>query len=147
MTALKGLMVSVYRDADPTFPDCTAGGVSSRCTKLVVVGTKRWTDKTWQPLDRYSQVFEANDERPAMILVESNVPGLYGPHLVPLEYVEKGTNTKEYAGPMAGGNFAATSDSRWSELGAHFGHDHLDAVPIHDRVESWATNYALTAGD
>jgi hypothetical protein len=58
------------------------------------------------------------------------VPHHYGPHLVPLELFESG----KWA--MFGGNYAGTSDGRWSEMGRTiFGHDYLDIVQIHDRVE------------
>ena len=37
---------------------------------------------------------------------------------------------------MMGGNYAATSDSRFSDaIAARLGHNFYGAVPIHDRVE------------
>jgi hypothetical protein len=128
MTQHKGLILHVYRAADSR--DCTLGGVSSKHAGLTLVGFKRHADEKWQPLERYAQVFEPNEDRPAVILVESGVPHLYGPHLVPLEIIESGRY------PMMGGNYAGTSDSRWAELGhTIFGHDRLDVVAVHDRVE------------
>jgi hypothetical protein len=140
----KGLRLSVYRSADPSWPDTTLGGVSASHHHLTLVGIKRHGHPV-KELPREAQVFEASDEAPAVVLVESAVPGLYGPHLEPLEYAEA-HNTTEYAGPMDGGNLAGTSDSRWSRLGALFNHDHLDAVPVHDRVETWAT-YRMLSSD
>jgi hypothetical protein len=140
---LKGLLLHVYRQADPLFPDCSNGGVSAKHNRLIVVGTKRH-DEDMKPLPRESQVFSPSDEAPAVVLVESGVPGLYGPHLEPLEYVDA-HNTKAYAGPMAGGNYAGTCDSRWAALGRDvFGHDRLDIVAVHDRFESWDQYYALS---
>jgi hypothetical protein len=127
MTQHKGLILFVYRAADSR--DCTLGGVSSKHAGLTLVGTQRHGEE-WKPLDLYSQVFEPDENRPAVVLVESYVPAFYGPHLVPLEMIESGRR------PMSGGNYAGTSDSRWAALGRQiFGHDHLDVVPVHDRVE------------
>ena len=140
----KGLILSVYRAADRS--DCTNGGVSATHDRIIVVGTKRHVDKNWQPLPESLMLPDWGQDLPQFILVESAVPALYGPHLVPLEYVEKGSNTKEYAGPMMGGNYAESSDSRWCRLSHDiFGRDHQSIAPIHDRVESWALYNALSS--
>lgn len=140
----KGLRLTVYRAADGK--DYSNGGITSKHAEVTLVGTKR-KGQPVQPLDRYSRVFDVTDDAPAVVLVESAVPGLYGPHLEPLEYVEA-HNTQDYAGPMYGGNYAGSSDSRVTELGRTvFGHDHSDIYPVHDRVESWEHYYALTSGD
>lgn len=129
MTQPKGLILFVYRAADHR--DCTLGGVSGKHDGLTLVGYKRASDKEWQPLERHAQVFEPDENRPAVILVESKVPQHYGPHLEPVDLHESRKWT------MFGGNYAGTSDSRWAELGQTiFGHDRLDVVAVHDRVES-----------
>jgi hypothetical protein len=140
---MKGLLLHVYRHGDPGWPDTTAGGVSATHDKLVLVGTQRYGED-WKPLSASLMAPEANDKHPKVVLVQAHVPNA-PPHLVPLEYVEKGRNTKEYAGPMFGGNYA-TGDSRFSDLGPKvFEGQRLGAVAIHDRVESWATYYALSS--
>jgi hypothetical protein len=109
-----GLIVQVYRDS---FEDCTAGGVSARCDALTVVNIGGPSAPA--------------PDRPAALLVSGYrdtkhvVPAVQDRHggWVPLSVPGR-------AGPMHGGNFAATSDSRWSSaLGFH------GAAPIHDRYE------------
>lgn len=124
---MKGLSVSVYRSAG--IGDCTNGGISSGADKLILVGVIRGGE--FEPLPRGSQVFEPRPDAPAVVLVESRLPAKYGPHLEPYE-----PGPASHVGPMFGGNYAASSDSRWSELGDLFGHGRLDGVPIHDRYES-----------
>jgi len=140
----RGLILSVYRPAD--LPDCTNGGLTSQHDRIIVVGTRRHSDEEWQPFGEELHLPDWGQDLPQFILVESAVPGVYEPNLVPVEYIEKGSNTKEYAGPMFGGNFAGTSDSRWTELSRTvFGHSQQQVVPVHDRVESWAMYNALSS--
>jgi hypothetical protein len=47
--------------------------------------------------------------------------------------------TEELGPQMAGGTYATTSDSRWSEKIGTYG-----ATPIHDRRETWAQYEALS---
>ena len=47
--------------------------------------------------------------------------------------------TEELGPQMAGGTYATTSDSRWSEKVGLYG-----AVPIHDRRETWELYEALS---
>lgn len=137
----KGLLLSVYKNADSNY-DCTNGGVTATATRLTLVGIKKGGKIL--PLTKRMQVFQPNESAPAVILCESALPGMYGPHLEPLEYADS-HNTREYAGPMMGGNYAASCDSRWSELGELFGHGRISAVPVHDRVESWKLYQQLSS--
>ena len=107
-----GLIVSVYKDADSNY-DCTMNGVTSRFTKLCVTNV--------------DGPFDPSDDCPAVKLVEGNLPGTA--KIVPEECEGKWS--------MMGGNYAATSDSRFSEaietiVGGRFN----GAVPVHDRVEA-----------
>lgn len=105
-----GLIVSIYRNAELR-GDCTAGGVSSRYTRLT--------------LTNVSGPFEPTDDAPAAIL-ESHYPRIL--RIRPLEAGE--------AWVMFGGNFAATSDSRFRETCERLtGCAFYGAVAIHDRVE------------
>jgi hypothetical protein len=137
---VKGLRLNVYRAAN--FPDCTAGGISGKHDRVTLVG--RLVDGVVVPLPAGCCVFDADDDAPAVVLVESRI-ARYDPtpHLIPLEFAH-GTPV-DTVGPMAGGNYAGSCDSRWSDLGKHFdGKLHLDVVAIHDRIETYAQYRALS---
>ena len=105
-----GLLVNVYKNGKY---DCTNGGVSSRDIKGLC-------------LTNVDGPFDPSDDCPAVKLVKGNLPGTV--KIVPEELEGKWT--------MMGGNYAATSDSRFSEAcekitGSRF----YGAVPVHDRFE------------
>lgn len=107
-----GLYISVFRNSEFAGTDCTNGGVTSRFTKLCVTNV--------------DGPFDPSDDCPAVKLVKGNLPGTV--KIVPEELEGKWT--------MMGGNYAATSDSRFSEAcekitGSRF----YGAVPVHDRFE------------
>ena len=115
-----GLILSVYRDTAIKC-DCTAGGISSKFTEFTVINCEG--------------PFDPTPDRPA-VLLEAHVPGC-------VRIVEAGPDGKVAkkpwaCGPMFGGNYAATSDSRFGEKirfllgGAKF----YGAVAIHDRYET-----------
>lgn len=111
-----GMLVSVYKDASSNY-DCTNGGVSSRDIKGLCLTN---VDGPFDPCDEY----------PAAQLVFKNTGFSKIVKVVPEEELEKGSWT------MFGGNYAATSDSRFSEkVKSMLGNDFYGAVPIHDRVE------------
>lgn len=106
-----GLRIYVYRDA---FGDCTNGGISSRANQLTLVNV--------------SGPSEPDDTAPAAIL-ESHVRGCL--RIVPQVLKDAG------AWAMMGGNYGATSDSRFPEACARLlGHRFNGAVAIHDRTET-----------
>ncbi|WNM74157.1 hypothetical protein SEA_NERGAL_66 [Mycobacterium Phage Nergal] len=121
-----GLRLTVLRPA--AFPDCTLRGVSGRFDRLTLVATMR-RDKGLQPLPRQSRVFEPTDDAPAVVLVESNLPGAL-PHLVPLDEFRAGS-WAQFGGNMASG------DSRLGELieAVFDGPRCVHAVTVHDRFE------------
>jgi hypothetical protein len=109
-----GLNISVFKDSSSNY-DCTAGGITSRFNRLCVVNV--------------NGPFDPTDDTPAVMLVKGNMPGTV--KIVPVEELDKGSWT------MFGGNYAATSDSRFSQaiekiVGGRF----YGAVPVHDRVEN-----------
>ena len=107
-----GLIVSVYKDADSNY-DCTMNGVTNRFTKMCVTNV--------------DGPFDPSDDCPAVKLVEGNLPGTA--KIVPEECEGKWS--------MFGGNYAATSDSRFSEaIESIVGGRFYGAVPVHDRVEA-----------
>jgi len=113
-----GLNISVYK-----FPlgDCTLNGISGGDTKeLCLVNV----DGPCRPRDGI----------PAAFLVNGNGNGLV--KIVPAAFLVNGIYfpTKEWC--MMGGNYAATSDSRFHRaVEAITGHPSYGAVPIHDRIE------------
>lgn len=133
-----GLILSVYRPADST-TDCTNQGLTSRCNAITVVNA--------------DGPFNPTGERPAFMLVPGGLANTV--RLVPAEnagtdefllWVPMAQNTKEYAGPMFGGNYAGTSDSRFGQAICSFtGQDFANGiVAVHDRLESWAANERLS---
>lgn len=133
---MKGLRLSVYREN--RLGDCTNGGVSARCDELTLVGTTDH-DGNLKPLPEGSQVFEATEEAPAVALCV--ILGVRSVHLRPVEQPEG------MAGPMMGGNYAATSDSRFSRAveaamvdatGDASRFRFYGAVAVHDRFDTWA---------
>lgn len=104
-----GLHIYVYRDS---LGDCTNHGVSAKSDQLCVINI--------------DGPFEPSDEYPAVIL-DSHGPGIL--RLVPPDHKDKWY--------MAGGNYGATSDSRFSEAcETLLGHRFYGAVAIHDRYET-----------
>jgi len=133
-----GLHVNVYRSA---LGDCTNGGISSTPPCLCLVNVKGPSNP--------------NENAPAAMLVAGNIAGTL--RIVPAAFVPRtnigmvltvgGVIQQEQRGQlgdwkeapgwfMMGGNYAATSDSRFSEACARLlGHRSYGAVPIHDRLE------------
>lgn len=109
-----GLIIDVYRAGRGR--DCTNDGVSSRYDQLTLVNV--------------DGPFEPSEEAPAAWLVKHRT--MKGVVYIVCE--DPATSTKW---PMAGGNFGATSDSRFSEAmrkmtGCESWHG---AAKIHDRYE------------
>ena len=110
-----GLILNVYRDASGV--DCTNGGASATADAICVINV----DGPFVPA-----AFT-----PA---VELNI-GTYGPTLVPVLGGARGM-----VGPMFGGNFATTSDSRLRQAVGDFN----GAIPVFDRYETPEQYDALT---
>jgi hypothetical protein len=112
-----GLHVSVYR-----FPlcDATLGGISSKANGLCLVNVSGPSSP------------DAND--PAAMLVPGNGPGLV--KIVPAVLDANKRYSPAPGWAMMGGNYAATSDSRFHEAVRKItGSASYGAVPIHDRFE------------
>src|ERR1019366_2861195 len=95
-----GLNVSVYRNKGGGVS--TNGGISWKADSLRLVNVEGPA--------------EPNDDTPAAMLVKENIPGalkIVRAVLVGQDWVEY-TNPNQY-GPMFGGNYAATSDSKFDE--------------------------------
>ena len=109
-----GLTVNVYRWG---LGDCTNGGASAEVKSICVVNIPG--------------PFNPRPESPAFELVEG--PGGQGHAILrPVEAKKPGM-----VGPMSGGNFGYSSDSRFSEAVQKLtGSRHYGAVHIHDRYET-----------
>ena len=110
-----GLILTVYRNAEGY--DCTNGGVTSKFNKVCVTNVEG--------------PFDPSPDAPAVELVGKSFSFGKSVNLVPVDLLEKKSWT------MFGGNYATTSDSRFSKavekmLGVPFW---SGAVPVHDRVE------------
>lgn len=145
----RGLMLNVLRPAGS--PDCTNNGISARHNRVTVVGIITDTDDAANAasrrdditprfhvtaLPRECQVFAATDDAPAVIIRYS--AGWSAPtndqrpiHLDPLDAATAGTWV------MAGGNYATTTDSRWTDLVRTLTGTtgSSEALRIHDRIE------------
>ena len=110
-----GLTVYVFRSS---LGDCTNGGVSSQHDRLTVVNVQGPSEPT--------------ADAPAVLLVDGP---LGSKHLAPAVLMESGewgpALTEGVVGPMAGGNFAQSSDSRFAQAAGFYG-----AVSVHDRYET-----------
>jgi len=113
-----GLIVDIYRTA--ALGDCTGGGISASHDQLTLVNV--------------SGPFEPTPDRPAALLVDGNLRGTK--RIVPAVWDEDASwwtmlRLPDQVGPMMGGNYAATSDSRFRNAADLYG-----AVAIHDRYET-----------
>lgn len=112
---MRALPVSVYRDARRGGYDCTNNGVSARFRELLVLCP-----------DGFINVDEDNPPENLCKVVKRHLFGRDVYHIEPVA-------APEGAGWMAGGNFAHTSDSRFSKLCDGL----YGALSIHDRQETW----------
>lgn len=108
---MKALPIYVYKDS--RLGDCTNGGISSKYDTLLLVCEHGYID-----------IDENNLPEELVIMIKREIMGKTIYHVEP--YVRP-----QYLGWMAGGNYAATSDSRFSEMTNFYG-----AVAIHDRQET-----------
>ena len=103
-----GILVYVYRNNNG---DSTNGGISSKEDSLVV-------PEVAGPFDDYPDADQ--------LVIEHTQ---FGARLVPKLLVDAGTR------PMFGGNFAGSSDSRWSRYLENMLGYNPRVLPIFDRVE------------
>jgi hypothetical protein len=109
------MLASIYRDADGS--DCSNGGISGRVKQVVIVDVPG--------------PFEPTKDAPAVRLVVRKLGKHNYVHAEPVEGPGDGV------GPMFGGAFIHTSDSRFGETVAKLsGYGHGFPVALHDRWES-----------
>lgn len=126
-----GLHASIYRSV---MRDCTNQGISYQRADVTIVNA--------------SGPFQPSDDAPAVLLVPGHLEG--GVHAVPAELNDDGEwapmRKPDHVGPMAGGNYIATSDSRFGELASSIcGHRFYGAVSLHDRFETGEQYAAMSA--
>lgn len=102
----KGLSISVYKNMEIP-ADCTNNGISAQFDRLILVGPG------------IDEVFEIDDTTPG-VMIEHRTKDYKC-----LRQYMPGIRYKQ-SGPMMGGNFASTSDSRFPNN---------YPLPIHDRYE------------
>lgn len=113
-----GLTVSVFHNP---LGDCTNNGISSQDTDLLLVNVSG-------PTDNHHMGYKK------AMLVKGNVRGCV--KVVPAVWAEIGEWIPDPRWCMMGGNYAATSDSRFHEaVRKIIGAESYGAVPIHDRIE------------
>jgi len=126
----KGMLVFTYRDASGT--DCTAGGLSSRHVKFILTG------------EGMPEIFTPSADSPELVLVRAFADNPHMAHwrAIPDDLIVRdedgGIVLNERTGEpktkhwvMYGGNFVATSDSRFSQV---LGRE-VEVVKVYDRVE------------
>ena len=113
---MKGIRADIYKSR---FGDCSNGGISSR------VGTVTIID------DRIAGPFEPTDDAPAVRIVERMIMGRPYVHVEPIDQPDG------MLGPMMGGTYVATSDSRLRRIAQ-------GGIPLHDRFETQAQYNALS---
>ncbi len=141
MDQTPGFRVRVYRDASTG--DCTLGGVSGKADRLTVIGTvdRRHMRQSYliDPLPKDMKMHAPSEDAPPVALVVDHACGDLRVTLLPLNgsgNLVTGLVTDSDGWVMFGGNFAHTTDSRWSDLLRSFGATSAP-VAVHDRIEAW----------
>lgn len=127
----KGLRIDVYRNAD-TDADYTMGGITATHTTLTLVGIVTADGELLAlPVGR---VLLDTGEAPAVVMVIT--PSVTGELVAHLEPAAADPSAPRRSGASFGGNFAGTSDSRFTEVVYGFTGNHCPGVlPVHDRYE------------
>lgn len=110
---MKGIRADIYRGP---YGDCSNGGISGRVKTVTVVGPG------------IEGPFEPTEDAPAVRLVFREIGGQRIVHAVP---VDTPTDAERRVGPMDGGCYIASSDSRFRRAVGIYG-----AVALHDRWET-----------
>lgn len=120
MGGRRGLMVHVYRAADEY---CTNRGVTSKFDVFVLTG------------EGIPEIFEPSERMPELRLERRRLFGDED-HLRVIP-VERPDGDRGAIGPMFGGNFVWSCDSRFREISE-------GPLPVHDRFETVEMYDALT---
>ena len=107
---MKGMLCEVLRRVGT---DCTNGGITSKVKHVVLIGPG------------IPEIFAPSATAPALLLVVRSGLAKNGGKYYHAEPVDR---PEGKAGPMFGGNYVTTSDSRMLT-------DH--PIPVHDRFDTW----------
>ena len=121
MAKVKALSLDVY--ANEHYRMCSNGG---------------WTEE-------HDELYVACPEGP--FEVDPDDPALFDLHMGVFGTLRLEPRNKPSGccGPMMGGSYAGTSDSRFTRMCEHLtGHPWHGAVAVHDRFETWAQYEALS---
>lgn len=131
-----GLIVNVYRA--PRWEregfDPSNGGLTSRFEELLVVNVPGPIPNT---SELYAKVLLVDDQpcgQPYPKLVPADPDDIWKPYRSPIN-----------VGPMMGGNYASTSDSRFAQAVEELCGMRLGILPVHDRFESQKAYNLLSA--
>lgn len=102
----KGLMCDIYESK--SIGNCSAGGISEQCKEVVLI---------W---DGCPEIFASREGMPAVKLVKRELWGKEYLHCEPIQ-------RRSGVGPMMGGTFVYSCDSRFPSK---------YPIPLHDRWES-----------
>jgi hypothetical protein len=116
-----GLIADIYKSK---YGDCSNGGLSGKVDSVTIINIEG--------------PFEPTEDRPAVLLVTGNLPGTV--KIVPASMPED-----KRVGPMMGGTYVDTSDSRLGEAIERLGGPRYGGpVPLHDRFETQAEYNSLS---
>lgn len=128
----RGLVLDVYRPTRRDDNDPTNGGITGRCDRVTVVGVVDYRDPEGsrdipdvRPMPREARHWEPDEETPPVWLFIHADGDMY---LLPGDATTGLPDGR--GGWMAGGNYAATDDSRWTRVIGR-----IVAVRVHDRRE------------
>ena len=115
MAKVRALTLSVYKN--PLYAKCANGGWTEEHDELYVA----CNEGPW----------EVDGDDPALFQLKANVFGTIR--------LEPRNKPQGMCGPMMGGSYAGTSDSRFSRMVERLtGQPWHGAVAVHDRFETWA---------
>lgn len=106
-----GLRAHIYKHEGRDFSN---GGISEHADEVTITNI--------------DGPFEPSDDAPAVLLVSGNLPRTA--KIVPVGAPEG------VVGPMAGGTYVSTSDSRFAEAVQGYTGSYQNVVALHDRYES-----------
>lgn len=132
----RNLHLSVLRNADGV--DCTRSGITSTHTQLRLVGYLVQTGEREQVKELPEGLALTNsDAAPVLLIIRNSANGFIA-HLTPAHRDEEtGEWTRGGAWTMAGGNYAHSSDSRFTTLVSRLlGNRFYGALAVHDRIEN-----------
>ena len=124
----RGLLVHVFRSS---LGDCTNEGVTAHQDQFYLYDPET-------PFENAPEIPDEAFEAGEVLLVDYVTVGDRSYFARPATEKGQALTREGHAGPMAGGNFVSTSDSRFRE---RFG----DALRVHDLFETWEDHRRFSA--